>query len=71
MPVMMRKVYLVKLIHDGAWDKIDIDLNKRPVESVNDNVSKENILNFLGKYGIYDNKVGTGKPLREFLWSYG
>ena len=34
MPAMMRKVYLSKLIHDGAWDKIAIDLNKRPVEGV-------------------------------------
>ena len=35
MPAMMRKVYLAKLIHDGAWEKIAIDLNKRPVEGVN------------------------------------
>jgi len=34
MPAMMRKVYLAKLIHDGAWKKIAIDLNKRPVEGV-------------------------------------
>ncbi len=35
MPAMMRKVYLAKLIHDGDWDKIAVDLNKRPVEGVN------------------------------------
>ena len=34
MPAMMRKVYLAKLIHDGDWEKIAIDLNKRPVEGV-------------------------------------
>ena len=34
MPAMMRKIYLAKLIHDGAWDKIAIDLNKRPVEGI-------------------------------------
>ena len=34
MPAMMRKVYLAKLIHDGAWDKIATDLNKRPVEGI-------------------------------------
>ena len=34
MPAMMRKVYLAKLIHDGDWNKIAIDLNKRPVEGV-------------------------------------
>ena len=72
MPAMMRKVYLAKLIHDGQWDKIAIDLNKRPVEGVTGTATKEDILKVLGKYGIYDNKVilwGTGKPLREFLWS--
>ncbi len=72
MPAMMRKVYLAKLIHDGAWDKISIDLNKRPVEGVTGNASKEDILKVLAKYGIENNKVtlwGTGKPLREFLWS--
>jgi hypothetical protein len=34
MPAMMRKIYLAKLIHDEEWDKIAIDLNKRPVEGV-------------------------------------
>ena len=35
MPAMMRKIYLAQLIHEGAWDKIAIDMNKRPVEGVN------------------------------------
>ena len=81
MPAMMRKIYLAKLIHDEAWDKIAIDLNKRPVEgvtgeglsTVNCQLStKQNVLDILAKYGIYNNKVvlwGTGTPLREFLWS--
>ena len=72
MPAMMRKVYLAKLIHDGEWDKIATDLNKRPVEGVAGTASQEEILSKLGKYGIYDNRVvlwGTGTPLREFLWS--
>ena len=81
MPAMMRKVYLAKLIHDGEWDKIAIDLNKRPVEgvtgeglsTVNCQLStKQKALEILSKYGIYNNKVvlwGTGTPLREFLWS--
>ena len=85
MPAMMRKVYLAKLIHDGEWDKIAIDLNKRPVEGVtghglveeefsNSQIldNRKKALDVLGKYGIFDNKVvlwGTGKPLREFLWS--
>ena len=78
MPAMMRKVYLAKLIHDGAWEKISIDLDKRPVEGVNGSglmvqgSERQKALEVLAKYGIYDNKVvlwGTGTPLREFLWS--
>lgn len=72
MPAMMRKIYLAKLLHEQAWDKISIDLNKRPVEGVNGGATQEEILNVLAKYGIEPNKVtlwGTGTPLREFLWS--
>ena len=78
MPAMMRKVYLAKLIHDGAWDAIQRDLDMRPVEGVNgegltvNGPERKRALEVLGKYGIYDNKVvlwGTGTPLREFLWS--
>ena len=72
MPAMMRKIYLAKLIHDNAWDAIRKDMDKRPVEGVYGSSQCDNILNVLGKYGIYNNKVvlwGTGTPLREFLWS--
>ena len=72
MPAMMRKIYLAKLRHDDNWDAIRRDMDKRPVLSVNGSASKEDILTILAKYGIYNNKVslwGTGRPLREFLWS--
>ena len=84
MPAMMRKVYLAKLIHDGEWDKIRRDLTIRPVGAnikengeqvryVIDGDSDEALIRkILAWYGIEDNKVtlwGTGKPLREFLWS--
>ena len=82
MPAMMRKIYLAKLIHENNWSAIIKDLNKRPVEgfSINDELLSVNcklltcqkILDLLGNYGIFDNKVvlwGTGSPLREFLWS--
>ena len=72
MPAMMRKVYLAKLIHDGDWETIQRDLNKRPVEGVDGTAAHSDILNVLAHYGIYDNRVvlwGTGTPLREFLWS--
>jgi len=84
MPAMMRKVYLAKLLHDGAWDVIRRDLDIRPVGAnmkengeqvryVIDGRSDEALIRkVLAWYGIEDNKVtlwGTGTPLREFLWS--
>lgn len=84
MPAMMRKVYLAKLIHEGDWSAIRIDMDKRPINPPaklaavigNDNVdgssSEERILAALTFFGISDNRVelwGTGSPLREFLWS--
>jgi len=72
MPAMIRKVYLAKLIHDENWQAVRKDMDKRPVEGISGSASNEDILNVLAKFGIYNNKVelwGTGKPLREFLWS--
>jgi GDP-L-fucose synthase len=69
---MMRKIYLAKLIHDGDWEAICRDLDIRPVEGFSGSSCHDDILRVLAKYGISDNKVvlwGTGKPLREFLWS--
>ena len=80
MPAMMRKIYLAKLINDKNWQAIRNDMNKRLVQfsdrdqkfTVDGSAPEELILKALAFYGIYDNKVvlwGTGKPLREFLWS--
>lgn len=72
MPAMMRKIYLAKLIHDGDWQSIRRDMDARPVEGVGGGNTESEIRATLAKYGIEDNKVtlwGTGKPLREFLWS--
>lgn len=84
MPAMMRKVYLAKLINDGNWNMIRKDLQIRPVGAninengtvtrhvINETSSDEEILKVLAFYGIQNNRVslwGTGKPLREFLWS--
>lgn len=84
MPAMIRKVYLSKLIHEGDWEAIRRDMDKRPVNptdklraligegNVDGNNSEERIRRALAFYGIEDNRVtlwGTGSPLREFLWS--
>ena len=84
MPAMMRKVYLAKLLHDGDWTAIRTDMDRRPVNppdalrreigegNVDGHSTEERIRRTLDFYGIGDNRVvlwGTGRPLREFLWS--
>jgi GDP-L-fucose synthase len=76
LPALIRKIHLGKCLENDDWDAIRIDLNKNPIEGIDGNASKENILNILEKYGILlkNNKVqieiwGSGKPKREFLYS--
>ena len=72
LPAMIRKIHLGKCLHTGNWEALRKDLNARPVEGVTGNATDNDILAILAKYGIYPGKVqlwGTGKPLREFLWS--
>lgn len=72
LPAMIRKIHLGKCLHTDNWEALRKDLNARPVEGVTGNATDNDILAILAKYGIYPGKVqlwGTGKPLREFLWS--
>ncbi len=72
LPAMIRKVYLAKMLWEGNWAKIREDLNKRPIENISGENSESEIENILLKYGITNKYVtlwGTGKPMREFLWS--
>lgn len=65
LPAMIRKIHLAKLLGNGDLGGVKRDLARRPVEGV---VEPEK----LAKMGIYPNEVrlwGSGKPLREFLWS--
>ncbi|WP_302566777.1 GDP-L-fucose synthase family protein [Culturomica massiliensis] len=72
LPAMIRKIHLGRYLHEENWEAVRYDLNKRPVEGVDGNAPQETILAILAKYGITTSAVelwGTGKPLREFLWS--
>ena len=72
LPAMIRKIHLGKCLIENNQEAIRKDLHARPVEGIDGNSSQEDILNVLGKYGITETEVtlwGTGKPLREFLWS--
>lgn len=72
LPAMIRKIHLAKCLHTADWEALRKDLNTRPVEGISGDSSEKDILAILEKYGIYPSRVelwGTGKPLREFLWS--
>lgn len=72
LPAMIRKIYLAHCLNQNNWNAVRKDMNLRPVEGIDGNSCKEDILNILGKYGISGEEVklwGTGTPLREFLWS--
>ena len=76
LPAMIRKIHLAKCLHDGDWDAARKDISLRPVRSgdmvVAGNSSEEEILSVLQNYGIAPDAVtlwGTGRPMREFLWS--
>jgi len=72
LPAMIRKVHLGKCLYQNDWEAIMKDLNLRPVENISGENTKDEILAILKKYGITQQGVelwGTGKPLREFLWS--
>lgn len=77
LPALVRKIFLGKCLEDENWTAIRDDLNKRPIEGVSNKNCKEDIIQILKKYGIFINRNqvitielwGSGKPLREFLWS--
>ena len=77
LPAMLRKIWLGSRLERADWPALRQDLNLLPVEGVDGKASEEAILTVLAKYGVRkcaDGTVeveiwGTGKPLREFLWS--
>ena len=72
LPAMIRKIFLSKCLMDNNIELLRKDFDKRPVEGINGEHSLEEIKAILSKYGVYEDRVelwGTGKPMREFLWS--
>jgi GDP-L-fucose synthase len=72
LPALLRKIYLAKCLMNDDWEAIRRDFNRLPVEGVSGSDSMEVINAKLNKYGVLNDSVeiwGTGKPLREFLWS--
>lgn len=72
LPAMIRKMHLARLLMEGKREAIRKDLVARPIGDVNATASDEVIDATLSTYGITTDTLklwGSGKPIREFLWS--
>ncbi|MDR0995099.1 MAG: GDP-L-fucose synthase [Tannerella sp.] len=72
LPAMLRKIHLAHCLEKEDWTALRADLDARPVEGIDGKASEEALRTLLARYGIRGEAVslwGTGKPLREFLWS--
>lgn len=78
LPALLRKIYLAKCLEDDNWKAVRKDLDKRPIEKINGVSTTHEIESMLKKYGISATSDkhtvvveiwGSGKPMREFLWS--
>lgn len=72
LPAMVRKIHLARLLSENNWRAIRTDLMRRPISNIDETSTEEEILATLRHFGITTDSAtlwGTGKPLREFLWS--
>ncbi len=72
LPAMVRKIHLAHCLLSNDWEAVRRDLDRRPVEGIDGKSAESDIVSVLGNYGITADEVrlwGTGRPLREFLWS--
>ena len=72
LPAILRKIHLAKCLNENNLEALSADLNRRPVEGITSVSSIEEIADGLKRYNITGEEVvlwGTGRPLREFLWS--
>lgn len=73
LPAMIRKAHLARLLNASDFETLRADLRLRPVSGLDaDSASEADIVARLADFGIYPDRLvlwGTGRPLREFLWS--
>lgn len=72
LPAMIRKFHLARLLSEGKFEDIRADLAMRPVRGLDAASDKADIVKVLDGFGISAGRLrlwGSGKPLREFLWS--
>ena len=72
LPGIMRKIHLAKCLANNDLDALRKDIAARPVPGVDPSMEASSLEKALSRYGIFPSRVelwGSGKPLREFLWS--
>ncbi|MGL5012733.1 MAG: GDP-L-fucose synthase family protein [Bacteroidales bacterium] len=72
LPALIRKIHLGRALECGDWQTLRHDLEARPIEGVDGSSSEQDILSILSKYGVEKSRIeiwGSGRPMREFLWS--
>lgn len=73
LPAMIRKAHLARCLAEGLEEDLRRDLACRPVPGCSaEDSSLAEIAEVLGSFGIFSDRLelwGSGKPLREFLWS--
>ncbi|KYJ86983.1 GDP-L-fucose synthase family protein [Sulfurovum riftiae] len=63
LPALIRKIHCAKLLNEAKYDEVIQDLGVSTLEEAKA---------YLANFGVDENRVeiwGSGKPMREFLWS--
>jgi len=63
LPALIRKIHCAKLLNEGKHDEVVKDLGVKNIDEAK---------KYLANFGVDENRVeiwGSGKPMREFLWS--
>lgn len=72
LPAMVRKTHLSRCLAEGDEAALRLDLRRRPVPGAPADASMQEISEALSAYGITPGCLtlwGSGRPMREFLWS--
>jgi len=63
LPALIRKIHCAKMLSEGRYDEVVKDVGARNVEAAKA---------YLAGFGVSEKRVeiwGSGRPMREFLWS--
>ncbi len=73
LPAMIRKMHLARLLNENREVELRADLTRRPIPNLDAaSASMQQISEALASFGIHASHLdlwGSGRPLREFLWS--